>query len=88
MLVVQARGILLMRGSRGLRRTSLGGTLGGRSSFLLVVPVVNPVQLLLEVLRADPAAVLSHFLLELLKDGCLGAGGGEGFRFWQDCLPA
>ena len=88
MLLIQARSILLMRGSGSLRCTSSRGTLGGRSSFLLVVPVVNPVQLLLEVLRADPTPVFSHFLLELLQNGSLGAGGGEVLRFWQDGLPA
>lgn len=77
-----------MGASGGLRHTSPGGTLGGRSSFLLVIPVVNPVELLLEVLRADPAAVLSDLLLELLQDGYLGAGGCEGFRFWHNRLPA
>jgi hypothetical protein len=77
-----------MRGSGGLRSTSSGGTLGGRNSFLLVVPVVNPIELFLEVLRADPAAVLSDLLLELFQDGCLGAGRGEGFGFWHSRLPA
>jgi hypothetical protein len=88
MLLVQARGILLMGASGGLRRASPGGTLRGRSSFLLVVPIVNPIELLLEVLRADSAAVLSDLLLELLQNGSLGAGGGEGFRFWHNRLPA
>ena len=77
-----------MGASGGLRRTSSGGTLRGRRSFLLVVPIVNPIELLLEVLRADSAAVLSDLLLELFQDGCLGAGGCEGFGFWHGRLPA
>lgn len=76
-----------MGGTGGLR-TSSGGILGGRSSFLLVIPVVAPVELLLEVLRADPASVLSYLLLELLQDGCLRARRGKSFRFWHGCLPA
>ena len=75
MLLIKARGILLMGSSSGLS-TSPGGILGGRSTFLLVIPVVAPVELLLKVLGADPAPVLSHLLLELLQDGCLRARGG------------
>jgi len=75
-------------GGRGSLRTSSGGILGGRSSFLLIIPVVAPVELLLEVLGADPAPVLSYLLLELLEDGCLRARGGKSFRFQHGCLPA
>ena len=75
----------MMGGISGLR-TSSGGILGRRCSFLLVIPVVNPVELLLEVLRADPAPVFFHLLLELLQDGCLRARRGKCFRFRLSCL--
>ena len=76
-----------MGGSSGLR-TSSGGIFRRKNSFLLVIPVVNPVKLLLEVLGADLAPVLSHLLLELLQDGSLRARRGKCLRFHLSCcLP-